>query len=190
MSALSPGHLLKGQLVRLAAQHEDDKEVLSRWTHDIEYLRLVDDDPALPQSPDAFRFPTKPPKDAFVFHIRTLADDKFIGFVALHTIKGSNRSAMLSIGIGEAEYRGKGYGTDAIRLILAYAFRELNLHRVGLTVLSYNINAIRLYESLGFVREGVTRECVARDGQWHDIIHMGMLYREWQHGNGSHEVQS
>jgi RimJ/RimL family protein N-acetyltransferase len=66
-----------------------------------------------------------------------------------------------------------------MRLALDFAFRELNLHRICLTVFSYNPAAIKLYESLGFTREGVYREHLQRDGQRHDMILYGLLRREW-----------
>jgi RimJ/RimL family protein N-acetyltransferase len=68
-----------------------------------------------------------------------------------------------------------------MRLTTAYAFRELNLYRISLTVFSYNTRAIRLYEKLGFVHEGVSRSALYRDGQRHDMLLMGLLRPEWEH---------
>ncbi|MCZ7546462.1 MAG: GNAT family N-acetyltransferase [Anaerolineae bacterium] len=75
---------------------------------------------------------------------------------------------------------GQGYGRAAIALALAFAFDELNLHRVQLTVFSYNTRAIALYEGLGFRREGVYREFLHRDGARHDMLLYGLLAREWR----------
>jgi RimJ/RimL family protein N-acetyltransferase len=86
---------------------------------------------------------------------------------------------MLAIGIGEASYRGKGYGSDALQLILRYAFRELNLYRVGLDITANNGPAIRACEKAGFQREGAMRRAVSRDGQHIDRILMGILRDEW-----------
>jgi len=87
--------------------------------------------------------------------------------------------AWLSIGIGEAEARGKGYGYDAMRLALNFAFNELNLHRIQLTVFSYNAAALALYNKLGFTHEGTYREFLRRDGQRHDMLLYGLLRDEW-----------
>lgn len=85
----------------------------------------------------------------------------------------------MAIGIGNTDYRGKGYGAEAVRLILRYAFYELNLNRVGLDVIEYNEQAIRTYEKAGFQLEGRVRSAVLRDGNSYDRIMMGMLYSEW-----------
>ncbi|HSJ56839.1 MAG TPA: GNAT family protein, partial [Anaerolineae bacterium] len=116
------------------------------------------------------------------FRIYTLDDDRLIGFVALHSLEWNNRAARLVIGIGEPEYRGRGYGSDALRLVLRYAFRELNLERVGLNVNGNNARAIRAYEKVGFRHEGAMRRALRRDGQWQDRIIMGILYDEWKSG--------
>lgn len=97
----------------------------------------------------------------------------------MHTIKWASQTADLAIAIGRPEYRGKGYGRDALTLTLNYAFNELNLFRVGLSVLAYNAAAIKAYERVGFVREGVRRQLVAREGQRYDMLLYGILRDEW-----------
>lgn len=173
--------LFTGQLVRLAAPSEDEKAAFARWSNDPDYMRHLDDDPVRPMAAEHFSLPRKEGAPHSVeFRIRTLADDKLIGFVALFNIKWSNGSAVLAIGIGEPDYRGKGYGSDALDLTISYAFRELNLHRVGLSVIGYNARAIRAYEKVGFVREGVRREAIHRDGRRYDEVLMGILRSEWE----------
>ena len=102
-----------------------------------------------------------------------------IGVMSLINIDTKNRNAECIIDIGEKEYWGKGYGTEALKTLLEYAFLELNLHRVSLRVFSLNEKAIRIYDKLGFVKEGVMRESLYRNGKWHDIIIMGVLKREY-----------
>ncbi len=173
--------LFTGRLVRLAAPAHEDREVFARWSNDPEYLRDLDEAPARPRPADSFTLPGKDEEwSRYTFHIRTLADNKLIGFVELTALSWSQQSAVLRIGIGEAGYRRKGFGSDAIRLILRYAFSELNLHRVGLTVFGYNTQAIRAYEKAGFVREGALREGIRRDGRHYDVILMGILRPEWE----------
>ena len=84
--------------------------------------------------------------------------------MVLFNIKWRNQTAEMAIGIGDPALRGQGYGREALDLLLGYAFHELGLYRVGLTVLDYNTAAIRAYERVGFVREGVQREAVWRAG--------------------------
>ena len=168
--------LFKGALVRLAAAQPDDAACFARWSDNDEYMRLLDDDPVRPQSPESFG-----PMSAgdYFFTLRTLDDNKLIGFVALFNIKWGSQSAEMAMGIGETDYWGKGYGSDGLRLLLNYAFNELNLYRVGLTVLDYNSRAIKAYERAGFVREGVKRQAVLRESQRYDLVCYSLLRDEW-----------
>jgi RimJ/RimL family protein N-acetyltransferase len=102
-----------------------------------------------------------------------------IGVTSLINIDTKNRNAECIIDIGEKEYWGMGYGTEALKMLLDYAFLELNLHRVSLRVFSLNERAIHIYKKLGFVQEGVIRESLYRNGKWQDIITMGILKGEY-----------
>lgn len=171
------GNLFVGQLVRLTAMRGEDREILARWSTDSEYLRLLNTDPARPRAPEYFNMPSNSPR-SYEFMLRTLAEDRLIGFMDLW-VDWTNQTSGLAIGIGEPEYRGRGYGPDALRLALGYAFRELNLYRVGLNVFSYNTRAIRAYEKVGFQHEGRIRGWLLRDGRRHDLIYMGILRENW-----------
>lgn len=174
-------NLFEGQLVRLAAPQEDDSTIFARWSQNADYLRALDSDPARPHSPASFAEWEKDitSGNTFLFRIRLLENDVLIGFVALD-VNWANQNGFLAIGIGEPDCWGRGYGTEAMRLILNYAFNELSLHRVGLNVISNNQRAIALYEKLGFVREGAQREVVLRDGQRFDLVYYGLLRPEWE----------
>ena len=172
---------LKGELVRLAAQNpETDAELFAQWSHDGAYLRLLDTDPArgltLKQAKEMLEEEIK--DHQFRFMIRTLTEDRAIGFVGMW-VNWLNDEGWIGIGIGEPEFRGKGYGTDAMRVILRFAFTELNLHRVSLGLFAYNERALRSYEKAGFVLEGRTRHDVYRDGTRGDSLWMGILRTEW-----------
>src|SRR5258706_11033228 len=175
-------NLFIGKLVRLTAQHYDDREAMARWSNDVELNRLWDDSPVRPRAIDYYTDLGKG-KDSdyrrFEFAIRPLGDDKLIGVTEL-SIMWVHQIAWLGMGIGEPEFRGKGYGTDALRLTVNYAFRELNVYRVSLSTYSYNTRAIHGYEKVGFVREGTIRGMVQRDGQRYDEIMMGLLRSEWE----------
>ncbi len=118
----------------------------------------------------------------FEFRIRTLAEDQLIGYTGLE-VMWANQHAFVAIGIGEPEFWGKGYGLDAMQVILRYAFDELGLYRISLNVMSYNTRAIHLYEKIGFIHEGTQRECVYRDGQRWDLVYYGLLRHEWESGS-------
>ena len=114
--------------------------------------------------------------------VRRLEDDTLLGVINIEDILWPHAVGWLSISIGDRANWGKGYGGEAMRLVLNYAFRELNLHRVQLTVFEYNVRAILLYEKLGFRREGVSREFMQRDGKRYDMYLYGLLSREWSEG--------
>ncbi|TKH42097.1 GNAT family N-acetyltransferase [Paenibacillus terrae] len=172
-------NLFYGDRIKLAAVREEDAETMFKWGEDADYLRNVDTDLALPYTLKQMESEGSPSSNEVYFRLRTLEDDVLIGFVAIHGIEWNNRIGQLAVGIGNGDYRGKGYGTEAVRLILRYAFYELNLNRVGLDVIEYNEQAIRTYEKVGFQLEGRVRSAVLRDGNSYDRIMMGMLYSEW-----------
>jgi RimJ/RimL family protein N-acetyltransferase len=177
--------LFRGKLVRLAV---DDPQIVaesfSRFTRDTEYWRLANSNPVRALSSKAVKDwleknPENTRGDQFEFSIRTLQDDLLIGDVELDGVLWSHGDAFVGIGIGIREYWGKGYGTDAMGLILRYAFCELNLQRVSLNVFEYNPRAIRTYEKLGFIHEGQSRGVLRRDGRRYNLIFMGILREEW-----------
>jgi diamine N-acetyltransferase len=111
-------------------------------------------------------------------------NDQLIGSIGLHKISLPFRHGGLGIFIGDKSCWSKGYGTEALNLMLGYGFDQLNLHRIFLTVLSFNERAIHTYEKVGFKREGVFREHTYRNGKYHDVYYMGILEDEWREQNG------
>ena len=102
-----------------------------------------------------------------------------IGWLVLREILWQARHCSFAIGLDPA-LRGHGYGTDATRLALRYAFLELNLNRVGLDVTTYNEAGIRAYSKVGFIHEGRLRALVYRDGVYYDALVMSMLRSDWE----------
>jgi RimJ/RimL family protein N-acetyltransferase len=179
-------NIFRGELVRLSGDDPQTvAEAFSRWNRDSEYARLLDDEPPKLYSVKSFKAWLERKFDQddefrYFFTIRTLEGDQLIGFIGLFGIQWNHGSAWVGIGLGERDYWGKGYGTDAMRLILRYAFRELNLYRLNLDVFAYNPRAIRSYEKAGFKIEGREPKSVLRDGQRYDMILMGILREEWE----------
>lgn len=103
-----------------------------------------------------------------------------IGNLGLHKIDRVHRKADVGIVIGEPTLWSKGYGTEAMRVALGYAFDVLGLNKVSLDVLEYNVRAIHTYERLGFQREGLHREDVYKDGRFVNVMRMSILARELQ----------
>lgn len=118
-------------------------------------------------------------KSTWHFVICLRADGRPIGFCALHTVDHVNGSAELGIGIGEPDEWDKGYGTEAMGVLLDLGFGELRLHRVFLHVFDFNDRAIHVYEQLGFRHEGTKRQAYFRHGRYFDMHVMGLLAEEW-----------
>jgi len=172
---------LTSNLVTLTAVNPDtDAEIIARWSRDSHFWRLAQTDPAYPTLALTIkRRLEERPIDRQAFAIRTLADDRLIGLIGLYTIFWSQREAFMGIQIGERDYWGRGYGTDALQTLLRYAFDELNLQRVSLSFLEGNERAGRSYEKCGFRYEGRQRHAWAYDGQRWDELYMGLLRDEW-----------
>lgn len=176
-------NILRGRKVGLSAVKEADVATVSEWYQDAAFLRLYDSKPAYPQTEKQIAERLREGqenRDTYLFAIRLLDSGRIIGLLELDGIAWTHGTTFVSVGIGEEADRGQGYGREAMRLGLRFAFDELNLHRVCLTVFSYNQAAIALYRGLGFQHEGTYREHLLRDGQRHDMLLFGLLRREWQ----------
>ena len=175
--------LFQGERVELVPSLPDDRELMAKWSADSDYYRNLDDDPIRPMNAGYFEewigHPTKQHGEHQTFMIVAKPENARIGFLGVFDIKYPNASAMFAIGIGDPAYRGKGYGREALGLMLDYAFDELGMYRVGLRVMAYNTHAIKAYESIGFVREGAQRGASWREGQRYDIHFYGILRDEW-----------
>ncbi|WP_430534530.1 GNAT family protein [Listeria rocourtiae] len=106
--------------------------------------------------------------------------EEIIGDIALQDIDTTNRNANIRIAIGKVEHQSKGYGSEAMRLMLDYGFGILNLHRIELNLFDFNKQAARAYEKVGFKIEGIQREALFYDHAYHDSILMSMLAHEYR----------
>ncbi|EUJ43176.1 GNAT family N-acetyltransferase [Listeria riparia] len=106
--------------------------------------------------------------------------EEVIGDIALQDIDPTNRNANMRIAIGQAKHQGQGYGSEAIQLLLEYGFGILNLNRIELNVFAYNKQASRAYEKAGFTVEGIQREVLFYNHEYHDSISMSILAREFR----------
>ena len=106
------------------------------------------------------------------------AEGVHIGGTSL-VLDAQNNRARFGIVIGEKRFWGQGYGTDATKEIIRYAFRILKLHKVELNVYAFNKRAIRLYRKIGFKVEGIQKEHLRYGGKYFDRIKMGLLRRDY-----------
>ena len=113
------------------------------------------------------------------FVICRAVDGRPVGAMDLHEIDYVNGSAGLGIMIGDPADTNQGYGSDALRALIAFGFGELRLERIWLDVYDFNARARHVYERVGFVAEGVLRHALYRDGVFHDDHRMAILREEW-----------
>jgi len=178
--------LFEGELIRLAPPDpERDAEIESKWTHDVDTMRLISDAPVRPLSPTLIKKKYEEAEkdkatNRFHFAIRAQADDRLVGFVKLEGIEWNNGAGHLTLGIGDPNDRGRGYAREALKLSLRYAFAELNLVRLGATAFEHNERAQRLLEKAGFQLEVRRRQAIHRDGKRWDVLKYGLLQDEWQ----------
>ncbi|GAA2970989.1 GNAT family N-acetyltransferase [Actinokineospora diospyrosa] len=172
---------LTGDLVHLRALEPEDADAFWRWHHDPEAMRWMTT--SYPESLAQLRkrFVDLPPNsyERCSFAITTTAESRLIGCVVLRDATPEVGRATLDIYLGEKDTWNKGYATEALRLLCRWAFNDMRLTAIELTVVADNDPARHLYRKLGFVEEGRRRESFRRDGQLHDAIIMSLLAREF-----------
>jgi len=167
--------------------YEKDPEIESKWTHNAEFMRLYEFEPARPLSAaivkkeyEKLEKRADERKNLYPFMIRAKADDRLIGKAVIQWIEWTNGNCMIRLGIGSADDRRKGYGTQALKMLLRFAFAELNLFRVTAYIGEYNEGAIALLKKFGFTEEVRRRQALEREGRRWDLLVFGLLKDEWQ----------
>jgi diamine N-acetyltransferase len=158
-------------------------EVSVHWENDFE-LSVFSGDPLRPKTREAVeadygRYSRGDQDDRVGFAIYEAATSRLIGFTHLRHIDGIHRTAEFGISIGEKACWGKGYGTEATRLMLDYGFTVLGLHNIMLTTYSFNERALRAYQRAGFRVIGRRREVGRLGGQAYDDVYMDCLATEF-----------
>lgn len=173
-----------GEKTRLRRVEREDIPTFVRWFNDPEVREFLATNRPISTAEEEKWFERQlEDTGSELFAIET-ADGCHIGSIGLHNINWRDRHAELGIVIGEKEYWGRGYGSDAVRTMLRFAFESLNLHRVSLRVFEDNARGLRAYEKCGFQHEGRMREAVFRKGRYYDELRMGILRREFVESGG------
>ena len=180
--------LFEGRDIRFGPiDHEKDPEIEAKWTHDSDFMRLYEIDPARPMSAamvkkkyEKLEKEIEESKNIYYFAIRAREDDRLIGKAVINRIEWSNGNGWIELGIGSAVDCRRGYGTQAVQMLLRFAFAELNLFRVTARVQEYNEAMIALLKKFGFVEEVRRRQALDRDGRRWDLLVFGLLNEEWQ----------
>lgn len=167
--------------IKLRKLSANDYTTYHDWRNDIEVMQSTS--PQLDlytlEETEQFISMISAQSDAKGYMIEHKETGKVVGIISLINIDYKNRSAECIIDIGSKDMWGQGIGSDAMSLILKFAFTELNLHRVYLQVFDFNERAIKLYEKMGFTHDGRFREALYRFGEWHDIVIMSILNKEY-----------
>jgi RimJ/RimL family protein N-acetyltransferase len=175
---------LEGETVELRRHARANYGLYAAWYGDPEIWHLTSWAPSPLNRPAVEKLfedrELSPVDDSFAIHVKDEEDP--VGVISLMNISDANESAELSVIVGHPDDRRRGYGTEAIELLLRYAFEQLGLHRVGLSAFEFNGEAIAAYEKLGFAIEGRYRQAIKRNSRFHDAILMSIMKGEWQAG--------
>jgi RimJ/RimL family protein N-acetyltransferase len=171
---------LEGEMIRLRPVRATDADAMWEMVQDPESGRLTGKTADLSRREIDDWCATIADRDGRVdLAVTANGSDEYRGEIVLNQIDDVVRSATVRLVMRPA-YRGRGYGTEALQLVLGLAFDGIGLHRVGLDVLSINTRARALYENIGFRIEGRLRDA-ARDGdRWCDVLVMGLLEDEFR----------
>jgi RimJ/RimL family protein N-acetyltransferase len=177
--------MLKGKLVNLRVIERKDLDEIMKWVNDQEVTKYL----------TAFLYPiSRVEEEKFLERAMSRNDTEknlvietkegvYIGQISLHKIDWKNNNAELGIIIGNKEYWGKGYGTEAIKILLHHAFNQMNLYKIYLRVFELNKRGIHCYEKCGFKEEGRLRQNYFYNGKYYDVILMGILKDEFEKTN-------
>jgi RimJ/RimL family protein N-acetyltransferase len=173
----------RGERVRLRAIESRDGETYHAWNFDDEMTRNLWYIP-FPQSPEAGRrwiegaVVAQPEGDNFRFTVESLATGEAVGDITMHNC--DRRFGTFSFGVGiKSGERRRGYAAEAIRIVLRYFFEELRYQKAYVGVYSFNEASLGLFSHLGFVQEGRQRRMVYTQGQYFDVVHLGLTAEEF-----------
>ena len=167
--------------IYLSPRNSSDVEKFTEWLNDFETTDYTGrSDSVVTLDEEQKYFESEPKLNARYFVIVTLEKDEMIGTISLEKIRVAHRTAELGIFIGNKDYRSKGYGAEAIRLLLDFGFNYLNLNSIRLDLLEFNERALKCYKKCGFKEYGRQRKCRFINGKYYDIISMDILAEEFK----------
>lgn len=171
---------LVGNNIYLSPRNTEDAEQFTEWLNDFHITDYLGRSGSLISIEGEREYLESNKSQEATFVIVTLEEDKMIGTCSIENINYINRTGTLGIFIGDEAARNKGYGTEAIKLILDYGFNYLNLNNIYLQVMSFNERAISCYKKCGFKEFGRRRKCRFIDGKYYDVIYMDILQEEFK----------
>lgn len=177
--------MLKGKVnekdILLRPVRKSDLEYLLKWMNDLEVNQYLNNHFPITEITEAKwieELSTTRRNTDIVFVIEV--EQKPIGICGLHRINLIDQNAGMGMAIGEKEYWEKGYGTESLKLLVDFAFRNLNLNSLSTGAIDFNERSIKMQEKVGFRREGIRRQRFSKNGEFHDEILFGLLREEWE----------
>lgn len=171
---------LVGDNIYLSPRSVEDAEKYAEWLNDFETTDYTGRSHEIITIEAERKYLEEKIDEQSVFAIVEKSNDKLIGTVGLHRVNHFRRTATLGIFIGDKESRNKGYGTEAIKLILEYGFKYLNLNNIKLDLMEFNERALACYKKCGFKEYGRRRKCNFINGKYYDTIEMDILAEEFE----------
>jgi RimJ/RimL family protein N-acetyltransferase len=174
--------MYEGQNVRLREYRKEDIPLRLNYLNDAEVCCNITPDVPYPitlREEEKWFEAITAVSDTYKFAIEAIEDNQFIGGCSINGVDWKNSVVTIGIFIGSKKHRSRGFGTDAMKILLKFIFLQMNINKVRLTVYSYNQSAIRCYEKCGFKVEGVLRQEIYKDGKRYDKIAMGLLKEEY-----------
>lgn len=170
--------MFTGKLVRLRSYKKEDIPLALEYINDEEVNKNLM--PGIPypftlEDQEKWYSNQSATKDIYNFAMETLEDGKYIGGCGVNSVDWKNSHVEIGIFIGDKKCWSKGYGTDALQLLIDFIFNEMNIHKIKLSVYSFNKRAIRCYEKCGFKQDGVLREEIFKNGRYYDKWEMSLL---------------
>jgi len=172
--------MLKGKNVILTPLKRDYIDKFLDWLNDPEITQYLTQYRPLTREMEEDWFNSLKDRENDIIFAILINQNQLIGNCSIMNIIWKERVGTCGIFIGDKQEQGKGYGTEALKLLLDYGFNTLNLNRIDLKVNDFNLKAIKCYKNLGFIEEGRMREATFVNGKYHDQIIMSMLRREWK----------
>lgn len=171
-----------GKLIKLRAYKKEELPLVVEYINDPEVKRNVN--PGIPyiytlEDEEKWYENCSASNDTYHFAIETLDTREYIGGCGINEVDFKNSKVTIGIFIGNKEYWGKGYGTDAIKTLTSFIFDQMNINKIKLSVYAFNKRAMRCYEKCGFKVEGTLHQELFRDGAYHDEFVMALLREDY-----------
>ena len=171
-----------GEKIRLREYKREDVPIALQFVNDSEMKKLLS--PGIPylytlEDENKWYEGLSANNDTYNFAIETIDDQKYIGGCGVNNVDWKNSIAVIGIFIGDKDYWSKGYGTDAMRVLVRFIFEQMNINKIKLNVYAFNERAVKCYEKCGFKKEAILRQEIFRNGKYHNEYIMSILKEEY-----------